>query len=373
MEHIFATFYNLFWFLVVISVVVFIHEYGHFIIARWNKVRIDNFSIGFGKEIFGWNDKYGTRWSIRYLPFGGFVKMYGDSDPASSPDFKALKKLSKKEKEQSFYFKKLWQKAAIVFAGPFFNYLSAYIIMLGFILYGGKPFTLPEITDIVADSPAQKAGLKVGDLIIEANGGAIESFEDLRQIIALNLDEKITLIVERNGKDIVFDVYPKIEETKDIFGNVVKIPRIGIASTKTSIVKLDVQQSIAEAFYQIYDISVSMLKAVWQIITAQRSTEELGGPIKIAQYSGQSASLGFAGFLWFIAIISINLGLINLFPIPMLDGGHLMYYALEAIRGKAVSEKAQELAMKIGFALLMLLMVYVTFNDIRSLVLSFLK
>lgn len=366
MEHMLATAYSIFWFLVVITIVVFIHEYGHFIVARWNKVKVEAFSIGFGKEIFGWNDKHGTRWSVRYLPFGGYVKMYGDADAASSPDFASLKKLSKKDKEHSFYFKKLWQKAAIVFAGPFANYLSAILILFMFIVLNGKPLTLPEITQVVADSAAYKAGIKVGDTIVEADGSYIESFEDLRQIIALSTGEKITLLVKRGEKEVTLFVTPEIKTSKDIFGNEVKMPIIGIASDKMSIVKLNIQDSVIESFRQTYDISVGMLKAVWQIITGQRGADQLGGPIKIAQYSGQSASLGVNGFLWFIAIISINLGLINLFPIPMLDGGHLLYYTIEGIRGKPVSEKVQSIAFRIGFGLLMMLMVYVTFNDIRS-------
>lgn len=358
--------FNIFWFLVVITVVVFIHEYGHYIVARYNKVKIDVFSIGFGKEILGYTDRHGTRWKICPIPFGGYVKMHGDADASSKPDFAKLKKLSKKEREQSFYFKTIPQKAAIVFAGPLFNYLSAIIILAFLFLISGKVLGTPEISQVLENSPAEKAGLMVGDLIVEIDDEKIDSFEDVRSKIILNTGQKITLSVSRKGTIKEFDLTPEMRKTQDPFGNEVEMPVIGISANKFEVKKLNVLEASVESVKETYNISVNMLKALGQIITGSRSSDQLGGPIKIAQYSGQSANSGFYGFMFFIALISINLGLVNLFPIPMLDGGHLMYYLFERVTGKPVSEKIQMIGFRIGFVLLISLMVYVTFNDISS-------
>lgn len=359
--------FNVFWFLVVITIVVFIHEYGHYIIARLNNVKIDVFSIGFGKEIWGYTDRNGTRWKICPFPFGGYVKMHGDADASSKPDFKKLKKLTKAEKAQSFYFKKLPQKAAIVFAGPLFNYLSAIIILAGLFWMTGKVFGPAEISKIMEDTPAQTSGLMVGDLILEVDNEKVDSFEDVRNKVILNTGKEIMLTISRNGAVKEISLTPKMRKTKDAFGNEIELPVIGIVADKVELRKLNLLQASSEAVKETYNISANMLKALGQIITGMRSSDQLGGPIKIAQYSGQSASSGFYGFMFFIALISINLGLINLFPIPMLDGGHLMYYLIEQVQGKAVSEKIQMIGFRIGFALLIALMLYVTFNDINSL------
>jgi regulator of sigma E protease len=358
---------NLFWFLIIISVVVFIHEYGHYFVARKCGVKIETFSIGFGKEIFGWNDKNGTRWKISVLPFGGYVKMFGDADPSSAPDFEKISKMKSKDKQQSFYFKKLWQKAAIVFAGPFANYLLAIVIFTSMFYAYGKPHTLPVISHIEVGSPAEKSGLKIDDLIIAADNTKIESFEDLKQIIALNTGEPLILSIERKGQHLDLTIIPQIKKIKDVFGNEIEIAMIGIASSKVELLKLDLMSSIGESFVASYNMSIGMLKAIWQIVTGVRGTDQLGGPIKIAQYSGQSAKLGLESVLSFIALISLNLGLVNLFPIPMLDGGHLMYYSIEAATGRPVAQKIQEIGFKLGFALLITLMIFVTFNDIKAL------
>lgn len=350
-----------------LTLVVFIHEFGHYLIARFNKVKVDVFSIGFGPELFGYTDSSGTRWKFSVVPLGGYVKMFGDRDPTSQADTEKLTEMSYKEKQISFHFKNLKQKSAIVFAGPALNYLSAIIILCGLLMWYGKPVTDPIISTVVPSSPAEEAGLKPGDVILEVNDSSIESFEDVRQITAFNYLEPLEFLVERNGQEINIVVTPRIQDMVDGFGNKIQMPIVGIASNKVHIKSFSFFGALSESVNQTYSISVGMLKALGQIIIGERSFKQLGGPIKIAQYSGQSANSGVVPFLWFLAMISINLGLLNLLPLPMLDGGHLLFYLLEGIRGKPVDSKFQAIAMQVTFALLMLFMFIVTINDIRSL------
>jgi regulator of sigma E protease len=359
---------SVFWFLVVITVVVFVHEFGHYIVARLNGVKVETFSIGFGTELIGWNDSHGTRWKIAMIPMGGYVKMYGDADPSSSPDFDKLKKLTKKEKSQSFYFKALWQKALVVVAGPAANYLLAIAILATMFTVHGKAYIIPEITAVMEGSVADKAGIKAGDMVKKIDNKEIETFDNIRQILALNTGDTLHIVIERKSKVMEFAVTPEIKVTKDTFGNAIKMPMLGITSNRYENEVLTFGQAAVEAIKDSYNISAGMLQAVGQMLIGARGTDDLGGPIKIAKYSGQSAEAGVSGVLWFIALISINLGLVNLFPIPMLDGGHLMYYAIEAIKGKPVSEKFQMIGFRIGLTLLIALMIFVTFKDIISLV-----
>jgi regulator of sigma E protease len=356
-----------FWFLIILTIVVFIHEFGHFIIARLNGVQIDVFSIGFGKELFGFTDKRGTRWKISAIPMGGYVKMFGDQDAASSQDSKSLEGLSFKEKQLTFHFKKLWQKAAIVVAGPAANYLSAILIIAALSFTYGISVTEPIIGEVLKASPAAKAGLKVGDEILEVDGSTVESFEDVRQIIALSTSEPIELLILREHEEIEVEIIPELRKMKDAYGNDIEMPVIGISSHNLYHKEQSFFGAIATGVEQSYTMSLGMLKALGQIIVGDRGLDQLGGPIKIAQYSGQSAKHGVVSVLWFIAVISINLGLLNLMPLPMLDGGHLFYYMVEAVTGKPVSEKFQLVAMKASLFFLISLMLFVTINDIRSL------
>lgn len=367
MDHILHSLQYPFWFVVMLTIVVFIHEFGHYITARLNGVKIDVFSIGFGPEIFGYTDKQATRWKFSAIPVGGYVKMFGDRDPSSQADTDKLEEMSYKEKQVSFHFKSLKQKAAVVFAGPAFNYLSAIIILSGLLMWHGKSMTDPIISSVLPDSPAQEAGLKPNDTVLEVNDSSIESFEDVRQIIAFNTTEPLKFLVERNGNELEVIVTPKMQDMVDGFGNKIQMPIIGISSDKTHIKYLSFFPAIGESINQTITISIGMLKALGQIIVGERSFSQLGGPVKIAQYSGQSAQSGIVPFLWFIAMISINLGLLNLFPLPVLDGGHLFFYTLEWLRGKPIDVKFQAMAMQVTLALLALLMIVITVNDIRSL------
>ena len=347
--------HNFFSFIIIISTIVFIHEFGHYYIARIAGVKIEIFSIGFGKELFGWYDKNSTRWKICLFPFGGYVKMFGDQNAASSPDFKKISKLTHDEKKLSFYTKKLPWKFAIISAGPIANFILGIAIMTFFFSYYGTSKALPIINSVEKSSAADKAGLRAEDEILKIDDIQIEEFSDIQRIISLNQGEGLDLKILRKGEIYDVNVIPDITEKKDMLGNLIKTRKLGIVSSQIEIIKLSPYDSFIKAFKDTYNISSSTLKAIKQIILGQRSTEELGGPIKIAQFSGHSTKQGIASVLWLIAVLSINLGLMNLLPIPMLDGGHLLFYLIEAIKGSPISEKNQQIGFQMGLFLLIII------------------
>lgn len=354
-------------FIVIISVIVFVHEFGHFWVARRCGVRVDVFSIGFGRELFGWNDRHGTRWKVSLLPLGGYVKMFGDSSEASTPDGNALAKMTAEEKKVAFHFKSLSQKAAIVAAGPAANFLFAIVVLVGFFMYYGKPITAPEVGDVAKGSAAEAAGLKTGDVIVELRGSAIKRFEDLRAIASLHPGEEMALVYRRGTEEISGKITPRLSETKDIFGNTIKVGLLGISSTALQYESMSLWRAVPESIAETYRISTNTLKALGQMLTGARSADELSGVLRIGKYSGQAADKGIAVVLWFMVILSVNLGLINLMPIPVLDGGHLLFYAVEAVKGRPMAERFQEWGYRVGFSLLILLMVFATYNDLRHL------
>ncbi|HCR85522.1 MAG TPA: RIP metalloprotease RseP [Alphaproteobacteria bacterium] len=352
-------------FIFIISFIVFIHEFGHFWVARRFGVKIETFSIGFGKEIFGWNDKHGTRWSFSLIPLGGYVKMFGDSDAASTPDKTKIKEMSAEEKSQAFHYKPLYQRFLIVLAGPAANYILTAVILAIFFLSYGRPVTEPVISKLVKNGVAQAAGLKKGDIITEIDGKSVSSFEDLRGIVSMHPNIEIDLKYKRAGQVTEMKITPESQKTNDIFGNKVEVGVIGVISDKVSYKEMGLTESITYAVYQCYDLSYKTLQAVGQMITGERPADQISGILRIADYSAKSVEQGFRTVLWFIAILSLNLGLINLFPIPMLDGGHLFFYLIEGVRGKPISEKVQEYMFRFGFALLITLMLFATFNDLK--------
>ncbi len=354
-------------FIFILSVIVFIHEFGHYIIARWCGVKIEVFSIGFGRELFGFNDKAGTRWKFSLLPLGGYVKMFGDQGAASTPDGKALKKMTKKEKEVSFHFKPLWKKALIVAGGPLFNFLTTIAVFTWFAFSNGITSTEPLVGEVIKDSAAQEAGLLKGDRFLSVNGEKIEVFHDIPMLIVTNLGTEIIAQVERDDKTLEIAITPRIIKTTDAFGNEVEQPLIGIRSQQLTFKDVGVVQAVKHAVGRTWDICAATLKVLGQLITGQRGTEQLKGPIGIAQMSGQAADAGTTSVLWFIALLSANLGLVNLLPIPMLDGGHLLYYAVEAANGKPMAMKVQEYGYKVGLVLLVSLMAFTIINDIVQL------
>lgn len=371
MEHIFSFLSGsasyLIPFVVVLSVVVFVHEFGHFWIARLCGVKIETFSIGFGPEICGWNDKKATRWRVAWLPLGGYVKMFGDSDPSSfGPDEKA-KEFTEDEKKVAFFSQPLRKRFAIVAAGPGANYLFALVVLA--ILYGfnGQPYTSTLVDSVMEGSTAQIAGIHAGDKVLSIDGKTMDSFETIRRTIALNAGQPITIAIERDGAVIELPATPQMIESTDRFGGQHRAARLGITSTATEIRPLSPAQAVSESAAEIWNITSGTLKGVGQMIMGVRAADELGGPLRIAEMSGKVAKDGGIALIWFIVVISVNLGLINLFPIPLLDGGHLLFYAAEGLRGRPLSERVQEMGFRFGAGVVLFLMLFATWNDLVHL------
>jgi regulator of sigma E protease len=354
-------------FLIILTVLVFVHELGHYLIARWNGVRIEVFSIGFGPEVFGWWDRAGTRWKFSTIPLGGYVKMFGDSDASSGLPVPGIARLAPAERDVSFHYKRLGQRAAIVAAGPAANFLFAVAVLAILFTTYGQPFTPAEVGQVQPGSAAEQGGIHPGDVIVSIDGSAVQRFEDVQQIVRLNPGVPMTIGVRRDGQEQTLNVTPSRTELTDRFGNHYQIGLLGIARSGMEYVKRDPASAIIQAGTETWDLSVSTLKAMWQIIIGTRATDELGGPLRIAQMSGEVAQGGVVAVLWFMAVLSINLGLINLFPVPVLDGGHLLFYAAEAVRGKPLGQRAQEYGFRIGLALVLTLMVFATWNDLVHL------
>jgi len=364
MDFLFTGLHHFFAFIVILTIIVFIHEFGHYIVAKLFGVKIEEFAIGFGKELFGWNDKSGTRWKFCLFPVGGYVKNFGDEDPSSSKvDIKKLKKLTEKEKKQTFYYQSVYKRMAIVFAGPLFNFLLAILILTASYRINGITYFKPIISKVIEYSAAHEAGIKEGDLIISINDEFIDTFEEVQKAIALNTDQELEFGIIRNY--ILYDIKmtPKLQKTKDIFGNEITANVAGIGASDMVYKKANLFTAFVKANTTTYDLCKNTLKALGQMITGKRSAKELGGPLKIAKYSGQSFEGGFAMVMWFIAMISANLGLVNLLPIPILDGGAILFFIIEAIRKKPLSEKTQDKLFKIGFGILIALMAFAVVND----------
>lgn len=368
MDNILSALHYPFWFVVVLSIIVFVHEFGHYYVAKLAGVKIDAFSIGFGKEIFGWNDKSGTRWKICWIPMGGYVKMYGDINPASMPDEDKMQEMTPEEKSVAFHYKPLSAKAAVVFAGPLANFLLAIVLLTFFFIYFGKPVTTTQISSVVPESAAAKVGLEAGDVIMSIDGTDVKEFSDIQRIISLNTGTPVVIKYKRLEAEREATTTPLISIRKDVFGNDVKAALLGIQANVISYEKLGSGSAVVAAVKETYNLSVGTLTAIGQMITGKRSGREISGPIGIAKYAGQSAEQGVPALLWLMVVISINLGLVNLFPIPILDGGHLLFYAIEAVRGgKPLAERFQQYGFKVGMALIIALAVFAIFNDIRNL------
>jgi regulator of sigma E protease len=353
-------------FVLVLSVLVFVHEWGHYYVARRNGVRIEVFSIGFGPELFGFTDKAGTRWKVSALPLGGYVKMFGDADPASTPGAE-LARMSAAERAVSFHHKSVGARAAIVAAGPLVNLLFAVVVLAGLYATAGQPYTPPEIGHVQPGSAAERAGLQPGDVIRAIDGTRIARFEEIRQTVSIKPDMALRLSVARNGREIELTATPGVSELKDRFGNVTRIGLLGVASAGAAHVVHDPLTALWEALREVWGVITGTFTALGQMIEGARGAEELGGPLRIAQMSGEVAQNGVYSLVWFIAFLSVNLGLINLFPVPMLDGGHLMFYLFEAVRGKPLEPRVQEYGFRIGLALVLSLMVFATWNDLVQL------
>lgn len=360
-------------FALVISIIVFVHEFGHFIVARWVGVKVEVFSIGFGRELIGRTDRHGTRWKLALWPLGGYVKMYGDAGAASTGDNKKLKKMTAAQKKVSFHHKPLWAKAAVVAAGPISNFLLAILVFTYFIFTVGLTSTQPVIGSVIKDSPAAAAGLRANDRIVAVDGTRIKTFNDIPAAIITNLGTPVELLIERNGKQFTKTITPKEIEEKDVVGNTMKRPLIGLRSQKLTYEDVGLAQSLWAATVKTYDMCATSLKVLGQMVGGDRSVDELKGPLGIAKLSGEVTKQGETMkdtlhlFLWFVALLSVNLGMVNLFPIPMLDGGHLLFYCIEAVRGRPMAEKFQDYSFRFGFAIIASLMVFTLFNDVKQL------
>tara|TARA_R110002033_G_scaffold80190_8_gene131391 strand:- start:2068 stop:3192 length:1125 start_codon:yes stop_codon:yes gene_type:complete len=352
-------------FLIVIGVLVFVHEMGHYLVGRWCGVKAETFSIGFGKEIAGWTDKRGTRWKVCMLPLGGYVQFAGDMDPSGMKSKEWLN-LPAAERNQTFQSKSLWKRAAIVFAGPAINFIFAILIITGFVIAYGTSSTLPVASAISENSTAAAIGMKPGDRVVSVDGEKIDLFEDLQQKIILIPDQKVEIIYERDGQPIAKQGTIGVNIMKDRFGNEYRLGLLGMASSEVEWRDVSPIEAPVIAVEKTIGIVDQITTTLGQVITGKRSIKDLGGPLKIAQVSGEQFKLGLEAFILFVALISINLGFINLLPIPMLDGGHLMFYAIEAVRRKPASPKVQEWAFRSGLALVMVFMLVVTFNDLTS-------
>ena len=359
-------------FIVLILIVVFIHEYGHYYFAKKYGVGVTDFSIGFGQEIFGWNDKSGTRWKICWIPLGGYVKFFGDRNVYSQADHKEiLEKYNEEEQKKLFILKPLYQRTLIVFGGPLANFLLALVIFFSIYTFVGKDFTPAVINEVQKNSPAMVGGLKQNDVILEIDGNKVESIMDVSKFITMSTDEIIDFKVKRSYDELILKIKPNIVPGEDNLGNKLNKRIVGIKlgayNNEINHVKLGPAQAIYHAAHEVYYVGISSLKYIGAMIFGKADTSQLGGPIRIAKISGQVAEFGVLAFISMMAYISISLGLVNLFPIPMLDGGHLMFYAFEKLLGRPLSQKTQEGFFRIGMFLLLTLMFFTTFNDLKDL------
>lgn len=352
-------------FLAVLGPLVFVHEYGHYIVGRWCGVKADIFSIGFGRKIIGWTDKRGTEWKIGWLPLGGYVQFAGDRDAVSQPDA-AWRDLPADERAHSFPAQPVWKRAAIVAAGPVTNFLFAILILGGFAWAYGQSVTPPVVGQVLGGSAASAAGLQSGDRIVSIDGRAMEVFSDIPMAVAHRANEPVELVIARGGATETVALTPKLMREKDRFGNVYERGLIGIAPGKPVIRDVSLIEAPLVGARQTWQIVRQTGEVLGQFLTGRRSVTELSGPLKIAKVSGEAATLGLTSLVLFTAFVSINLGFINLLPLPMLDGGHLLFYAYEAVRRRPAPQEAQEWAFRFGFAAIVTLMLVVTFNDLGS-------
>lgn len=352
-------------FVAVIGPLVFVHELGHYLVGRWCGVKAEAFSIGFGPEIAAWTDRRGTRWRLGALPLGGYVRFKGDMNAASQTDPRWLE-MPAAERAESFPAKPLWQRAAIVAAGPAINFLFAILILATFAFVHGESRTPAVAGQVQPGSAAAAAGIVAGDRIVSLNGREMATFDDIRLFAQIRPGEPVAIVIERKGK--LFEKQGQVGAVQedDGFGNKFRIGRLGIAPGDPVIEPVSLFRAPVVAIERTGQIIRTMVETLGQIVGGGRSVKELGGPLKIAEVSGQAATLGVESFVFFMALISINLGFINLLPIPMLDGGHLLFYGVEAIQRRPVSPQVQEWAYRSGLAVLLAMMVLVTFNDLSS-------
>jgi regulator of sigma E protease len=358
-------------FLLVLTPVVFFHELGHFLVARWCGVKVLVFSIGFGPELLGFNDRHGTRWKIAAVPLGGYVKFFGDDNAASVPDQAAIAGMTDEDRRDSFVYQPVWRRAAIVVAGPLANFVLTIAIFACLFMIFGKPSTSPRVDDVKPGSAAEAAGFKPGDLVLSIDGHAIESFSDMQRIVAASAGETLHFEVERGGVQISLKATPELQPQHDRFGNEVRYGVLGITRSPkpgdSNVQPVAPLKAFELAVRETWFIVARTMTYIYDVIIGRESPDQLGGPVRIAQVAGQLAAEGLSTLLGLAAVLSASIGLLNLFPIPLLDGGHLMFYGVEVVRGRPLSDRAQEVGFRIGLAIVMTLMIFATYNDFSHL------
>ena len=361
-------------FLFVLTIVVFFHELGHFLVARLCGIKVLTFSIGFGPEIVGFYDRYGTRWKISAVPLGGYVKFFGDENAASVPDVEAAAAMTEEEKAVSFIHKPVGPRAAVVAAGPIANFILAIVIFATVFAIFGRQTTSARVDTVQPASAAQAAGFMPGDLVVAIDGEKIDSFAEMQRIVSINAGDPLNIEIERGGMHLTLKATPELKEIKDRFGNVHRLGVLGISRSmapgdiKTQ--RVNPLQAVVMGAQETWFVVDRTLSYIGGVFAGREAADQLGGPIRIAQVSGQVASAGFVALIHLTAVLSISIGLLNLFPIPLLDGGHLLFYGIEALRGRPLSERAQDIGFRIGLAIVVMLMIFATFNDILHLATS---
>jgi regulator of sigma E protease len=358
-------------FLFVLTVVVFFHELGHFLVARWCGVAVKVFSIGFGPEIVGFTDRHGTRWRLSWVPLGGYVKFIDDENVASAQGRKALEALSAEDRKRSFQGKPLAARAAVVAAGPIANFILALVVFTMIFSVFGERVTAAKVDIVNSGSAAERAGFLPGDQVLSIDGQTIESFGEMQRIVGLSPDQQLHFVVLRDGKQVALTAAPERKEITDRFGNTMRIGLLGIQRSASpedwTLKRHDPVTAFVMAVKECYFVVSRSLGYLYDVVTGREAADQLGGPIRIAQVSGQVASAGFVALLNLAAVVSVSIGLLNLFPIPMLDGGHLLFYGIEALRGRPLSEATQEIGFRIGLAFVLMLMIFATWNDLIHL------
>ena len=361
-------------FLFVLTIVVFFHELGHFLVARWAGVKVLTFSLGFGPELFGFNDRRGTRWRVSAVPLGGYVKFLGDDTEASTPSAETLANMTDEERAGSFHHKKVGPRAAIVAAGPIANFLLAIVIFTCLFTFFGKPSTSARVDKIEANSAAAAAGFQIGDIVTAIDGTKIDNFTDMQRVVGTRAGERLTFTVKRGDTTVQLQGTPELQVVKDPFGNAHKRGVLGI--TRKTVAgdvvteRVDPATALWLGVKETWFVIDRTLAYIGGVFTGREAADQVGGPLRIAQISGQVATIGLAALIQLAAVLSISIGLLNLFPVPLLDGGHLLFYLVEAIRGRPLSERAQEMGFRIGLGLVLMLMVFATYNDILHLAAS---
>ncbi|MDX3929676.1 MAG: RIP metalloprotease RseP [Shinella sp.] len=358
-------------FLIVLTLIVFVHEMGHYLAGRWSGIGVTSFSVGFGPEIAGFTDRHGTRWKLSAIPLGGYVKFYGDEDAASTPDYERYARLPEEERSRTFLGASLWKRAVTVAAGPIANFILAIAIFAVMFSIYGRQIADPVVAEVREDSAAAAAGVVPGDLLVALDGHPVTTFDDVRRYVSVRPEMQVIVTVRRDGREMDLPMVPQRTEITDQFGNKMELGIIGVVTNQETgnfrVVEYGPVEALGQGVLQSWHIVTGTFDYLSNLVTGRMKPDQLGGPIRVAQASGQMATLGVAAVLQLAAVLSVSIGLLNLMPVPVLDGGHLMFYAVEAIRGRPVGPGAQEIAFRIGMVLVLMLMVFATWNDISTL------